>query len=59
MTGFDGRPFEFMGVPNTYYSIISERHHKVRRRMPLRDYLCWASQTIDASAQWIQKVNNT
>lgn len=31
MTGFDGRPFEFVGEPNTYYSIISERHHKVCR----------------------------
>lgn len=29
MTGFDGRSFEFIGQPNTFYSLISERHHQV------------------------------
>ncbi|BDA47657.1 hypothetical protein COCOBI_10-5080 [Coccomyxa sp. Obi] len=35
MTGFDGRPFEFIGQPNTLYSLISERHHKVSAKLKL------------------------
>lgn len=29
MTGFDGRTFEFIGQPDTFYNLISERHHQV------------------------------
>lgn len=29
-TGFDGRVFEFLGNPESFYNIISERHHQVR-----------------------------
>lgn len=28
-TGFDGRVFEFLGNPESFYNIISERHHQV------------------------------
>ena len=31
ITGFDGRSFEFMGEPGSFYSLISEQRHQVRR----------------------------
>ena len=33
MTGFDGRAFEFLGQPRTFYSIISERHHQLSTKL--------------------------
>jgi hypothetical protein len=42
MTGFDGRPFEFVGEPDTFYNLISERHHQVggpaRNRSKSQDF---------------------
>ncbi|EIE23708.1 hypothetical protein COCSUDRAFT_47405 [Coccomyxa subellipsoidea C-169] len=35
MTGFDGRVFEFLGVPEAFYNIISERHHQVSTKLKL------------------------
>ena len=32
ITGFDGRSFEFMGEPGSFYSLISEQRHQVRAR---------------------------
>ena len=29
LTGFDLRPFEFMGRPGAYYNLVSEQHHQV------------------------------
>ena len=29
MTGFGGRSFEFIGQPDTTYSLVSEKFHKV------------------------------
>ena len=34
MTGFGGRSFEFIGQPNTIYSLISEKFHKVLLPLP-------------------------
>ena len=33
MTGFDGRTFEFKGTAGNYYSIVSERHHKLSAKL--------------------------
>ena len=32
LTGFDLRPFEFMGQPGSTYNLISEQRHQVRVR---------------------------
>ena len=40
MTGFGNRSFEFIGVPNTIYSLISEKLHKVSP-LPLLIHLSW------------------
>ncbi len=41
MTGFDGRVFEFLGVPEAFYNIISERHHQVRSVASLISCQIW------------------
>ena len=33
-TGFDGRVFEFLGNPESFYNIVSERHHQVLQISP-------------------------
>lgn len=54
MTGFGNRSFEFIGVPNTIYSLISEKSHKVSP-IPLLIHLSCKLYRVN---RWLDQVVN-